>query len=133
VYRRRRSDTVRLTASAPVSIALAGRWAANSRVVTRRLYAVRVGTRTGVGAAAVREVYLTSGLALPAGATVDELPSPTRVDARFGYFTVEWTIADGSVVRTTSLRVARAVVPPDDYADLRAFLEAERQPIVLRR
>jgi hypothetical protein len=47
------------------------------------------------------------------------------------------TIADGSVVRTTSLRVARAVVPPDDYADLRAFLEAvreaERQPIVLRR
>jgi hypothetical protein len=51
-------------------------WAANSRVVTRRLYAVR-------------EVYLTSGLALPAGATVDELPSPTRVDARFGCFTVE--------------------------------------------
>jgi hypothetical protein len=76
-------------------------------------------------------------LELPAGASVDEMPPPRRMEAPFGHFSVQWTAEGRTVVRAVELRVSRTAVQPADYPRLRAFLdafrEAERQPIVLTR
>ena len=76
-------------------------------------------------------------LALPAGVTVDELPSPQTLETPFGRFDVRWTAEGQRLVRVLSLRVNRSLVPPADYASVRTFvdrfLDAEKQPAVLRR
>jgi transglutaminase-like putative cysteine protease len=76
-------------------------------------------------------------LALPPGASVDEIPEPLTREAPFGSFSVRWQADDGKVIRLVSLRIQRSSIPPESYADAKAFFdafrEAEQQPVVLAR
>ena len=76
-------------------------------------------------------------LMLPPGVTVDELPAAQTVETPFGRYDVRWTLEDRKLVRVLALKVNRSVVPPAEYASVRAFvdrfLDAEKQPAVLRR
>jgi hypothetical protein len=76
-------------------------------------------------------------LMLPPGVTVDELPAPQTVETPYGRYDVRWSLEDRKLIRTLALKVTRSVVPPADYASVRAFvdrfLDAEKQPAVLRR
>jgi hypothetical protein len=76
-------------------------------------------------------------ITLPAGLVVDELPPPREMEAPFGRFEMRWTVEGSRLVRVLSLRVTRSVIPPAEYAQVRAFVDgfrdAERQPVVLAR
>ena len=65
------------------------------------------------------------------------LPSPQALETPFGRFDVRWTAEGQRLVRVLSLRINRSVIPPADYASVRTFvdrfLDAEKQPAVLRR
>jgi transglutaminase-like putative cysteine protease len=72
-------------------------------------------------------------LEIPTGAAVDEMPKPISRDSPFGRFAVEWKAQGGIVVRDLALRLTRESIPPQRYGELRTFLDAESQPIVLTR
>jgi hypothetical protein len=76
-------------------------------------------------------------LTLPAGMKIDELPASRAQESPFGAFAVQWTVANGQVVRTLELRLTRSTVRPEQYDALRAFLDsvraAERASFVLSR
>jgi hypothetical protein len=79
----------------------------------------------------------TTRFMLPAGWTVDELPSPASVDTPFGRYRLA-ARADASVVTVErQLVLERAIVAAADAPALRRFLEAVRvadtSPIVLKR
>ncbi len=60
-----------------------------------------------------------------------------KEDASRNRFAVEWKNQGGLIVRDLTVRLTRANVPPESYGELRAFLdaflEAEREPVVLAR
>jgi hypothetical protein len=77
----------------------------------------------------------TLELALPANASVDEVPEPQERRTSFGSFSIRWQAESGRVTRTVTLQIQRATVAPESYNDVRTFLdafrEAERLPVVL--
>jgi hypothetical protein len=76
-------------------------------------------------------------LTLPASLKVDELPPSTSVDAPFGRFEVSWVVDGPRLTRVLTLRVNQDVIPPEQYGELRAFIDkfrdAEKMAAVLAR
>jgi hypothetical protein len=74
---------------------------------------------------------------LPEGFAVDELPDPVRVESDFGSYAASYEVKDGQLLYTRKLVQRAGVIPPEKYADVRAFFgrvrASEESPVVLAR
>jgi hypothetical protein len=74
---------------------------------------------------------------LPAGFDVDELPDPVKIDVPFGTYSAAYEVKDGQLNFTRSFTQRAAIVPTEQYAQLRGFFEriraAEQSPVVLAK
>jgi transglutaminase-like putative cysteine protease len=79
----------------------------------------------------------TANIKLPIGFEVDELPDPVKIDAPFGSYTTTYSVKNGELVFTRSLRQSYGTVPAAQYQAVRSFYEriraAEMAPVVLAR
>src|SRR5581483_8931446 len=65
----------------------------------------------------------TVRIKLPAGFKVDEMPDPLSLEGRYGSYQASWKADGDSVVFEQSTQVRDAMVPPAEYAELRAFFD----------
>jgi hypothetical protein len=79
----------------------------------------------------------TINVNLPAGFDVDELPDPVKLDAPFGNYSASYEVRDGRLHFTRTFTQRAAVVPAEQYAQVRGFFEriraAEQSPVVLAK
>jgi len=65
------------------------------------------------------------------------VPPLTTVTSPFGQVTLSWRVDGNRITRELTVRVVSTLFPPDDYEEIRAFLDdvrnAERTSIVLAR
>jgi hypothetical protein len=74
---------------------------------------------------------------LPEGFAVDELPAPVSVEASFGTYATTVETKAGEVLFGRRQVVRRTILPPEEYAAVRAFYDkiraSEQAPVVLIR
>ncbi len=74
---------------------------------------------------------------LPEGFDVDELPDAVKIDSDFGSYAASYEVRDGQLLYTRKLVQRAGVIPPEKYADVRAFFgrvrASEESPVVLAR
>ncbi|NOT49089.1 MAG: DUF3857 domain-containing protein [Acidobacteria bacterium] len=74
---------------------------------------------------------------LPAGFSVDEVPSPVSLETAFGKYVTNYEAKDGKLVFTRSITMNRGIIAPEKYAGVKDFftkiLDAEQSPVVLIR
>jgi transglutaminase-like putative cysteine protease len=72
---------------------------------------------------------------LPAGFAVDESPSPVKLEAAFGKFSVSFRADGGMLTMTEELRTEAATLPPEQFEAVKKFFDnchgADRQNAVL--
>jgi hypothetical protein len=74
-------------------------------------------------------------LKVPAGFQLDELPPPTNVESPYGTLQALWKVENAEILFEQTLEIRNAVVPADEYADVRAFFDKVRAaltaPVIL--
>jgi hypothetical protein len=74
---------------------------------------------------------------LPTGFDVDELPDPLKLETSFGNYASTYEVKDGQLIFTRTLVQRAAVIPADQYKQVRNFFEriraAESSPVVLAK
>jgi hypothetical protein len=72
---------------------------------------------------------------LPAGFTIDEMPSAAKFDSDFGKFSVSFKQEPGLLTMTEELRTEAVTLPPDQFEKVKKFFDnchgADRQNAVL--
>jgi hypothetical protein len=79
----------------------------------------------------------TVKIKLPAGFSVDEMPAPVKISTPFAYYASECSAGAEGIVYTRSLLLQNAVIPAQQYGQIRDFFasvrNAEQTPVVLIR
>jgi cellulose synthase operon protein C len=75
-----------------------------------------------IGALTTREEEWV--LKVPAGARLQKVPAPQKIDSPFGHFELSVEQVAGKITVRTSLSFKKARVVPSEYAQFRAFCEA---------
>ena len=74
-------------------------------------------------------------LKLPEGFTIDELPAPVDLKTAFGSYRADCSAKDGGLVYQRSFVLENAVIPAEQYEEVRRFFvsirDAEQSPVVL--
>jgi hypothetical protein len=77
----------------------------------------------------------TIRLKLPEGYSIDEAPTPVKIDAEFAKFSLNFKQEPGMLVVTEELRTEAATIPPNQFATVKKFFDncrgADRQNAVL--
>jgi hypothetical protein len=72
---------------------------------------------------------------LPEGFKVDELPAAVKIETSFGTYGSSFEVTNGLLIFTRNISMRRAVVPADQYSEVRSFFQrisaAEQAPVVL--
>lgn len=74
---------------------------------------------------------------LPDGFAVDEVPDATSLETPFGKYAANYSVKDGYLVFTRSMKLSRSTIPADKYDSVRSFFgsvrAAEQAPVVLMK